>query len=129
MRASQFNLELKNETGTLAHLCRDLASNGVNLLAIAAPEQPGNVVRLLVVHRDLAENALRKLEYTFTVEEVLFVELKHKPGALAKAVEKLAAAELDVRYVYATADVEAHTTAVVIAVAPDQLDRAIELLG
>ena len=129
MRASQFNLELPNQTGTLARLCRDLASNGVNLLAIAAPEQPGNVIRLLVVHRDLAENAFQKLDYTYTVEDVLFIELRHKPGALAKAVEKLAEADLEVRYAYATADVKANTTAVVIAVAPEQLDRAMELLG
>lgn len=54
--ATQLNLPIDNEIGTLARLCRDLADGGVNLLALDAPEtdRDKGVIRLLVPNRDLA---------------------------------------------------------------------------
>lgn len=129
--ATQLNLPLDNAVGTLARLCRDLAHGGVNLLALAAPEtgDDSGVVRLLVPNRDLAASALTKAGYTFTADEVLFVELKNRPGALAKAVEKLARARIGIRYAYATASPRTRTTAAVVAVLESDLPKALKLLG
>src|SRR5688572_23403114 len=129
-RATQLNLPPDNEIGTLARLCRDLAHGGVNLLALAAPETGHDKggVRLLVLNRDLAVGALSKSGYLFTEEEVLFLEMANRPGALARAVEKLAKARIDIRYAYATASRRARTTAAVIAVAEADLARAEKLL-
>lgn len=129
--AAQINLRLENEIGTLARLCRDLADGGVNVLALSAPEtgREQGVIRLLVPNRELAVHALSKAGYTFTAEEVLFVELKNKPGTLAKAVEKLARARISIRYLYATASPKTRTTAAVIAVAESDLPKALKLLG
>jgi hypothetical protein len=128
--ATQLNLTLDNEIGTLAKLCRDLAHGGVNVLALSAPETGRDgVVRLLVPHRDLATRALGKAGYVFSAEDVLFVEIKNRPGALAKAVEKLARAGIGIRYTYATASPRTRTTAAVIAVAEKDLPRALKLLG
>ena len=104
---------------------------GVNLLALSAPESGGGdgVIRLLVANRDQAANALAKAGYTFQAEEVLFVEVKNRPGALAKAVEKLAKANINVRYAYATSTSRTHTTAAVIAVGDGDLPKAVKLLG
>ncbi len=128
-RATQLELGLANETGVLARLCRDLATGGVNLLAIAAPDGKAGIVRLLVANRDVAAAALTRAGYSFSVDEVVFVELKNRPGALARAVEKLARAGIDIRYAYATAHSRAQKTAAVIAVGPEDLDRADRLLG
>ena len=110
-----------------------LAQAGVNLLALSAPVSDGarGVIRLLVANRELAEKALSKAGYSFAVavEEVIFVELKNRPGALAKLVEKLARDSINVRYVYATAHTKAQVTAAVIAVAEQDLGRALERLG
>jgi hypothetical protein len=103
--ATQLNLSLDNEIGTLARLSRDLANGGVNLLALS------------------------KAGYTFAVEEVLFIELKNRPGALAKAVEKLARARINIRYAYATASSRTRRTAAVVAVPEVELSRALQLLG
>ena len=129
--ATQLNLTLGNQTGELARLCRDLAHGGVNLLALCAVEREGasGLVRLLVANPDLAEKELTKAGYSFSAEEVMFVELKHRPGTLAKQIEKLADKSIGVRYAYATANAKAQTTAVVIAVAEQDLDRASKLLG
>jgi hypothetical protein len=130
-KATQLNLKVKNETGALARVCRDLADGGVNLLAISAPESHGEVgvIRLLVANPDLARGALTGAGYTFDAEEVLFVELKNRPGALAKTTEKLSRAQVGIKYAYATADQRGQTTAAVIAVAPADLARAHQLLA
>lgn len=129
--ATQLDLPLDNEIGTLAQLCRALAHHGVNLLAIAAPEtgRERGGIRLLVLNRDLAIRALSKEGYLFSEEQVLFVEVTNRPGALAKAVEKLAKARIDIRYAYATASSRAKKTAAVIAVGEADLARAVKLLG
>jgi hypothetical protein len=129
--ATQLNLSLDNEIGTLARLCRDLAYGGVNVLALSAPEtgRDAGVVRLLVPNGDLASRVLSKAGYQFAVEQVLFVELKNRPGALAKAVEKLARANISIRYAYATASPRTRTTAAVVAVGEGDLPRALRLLG
>jgi hypothetical protein len=128
-KATQLNLKMNNQIGTLARLCRDLADLGVNLLAISAPETKAKTgpVRLLVTNPQLAEHALNKAGYKFVAEEVLFLELKNRPGALAKAVEKLARSDIDVRYAYATAYTKAQKTAAVVAVGDSDLERALGL--
>ena len=129
--ATQLNLPLDNEIGTLARVCRDLAYGGVNLLAIDAPEtgREDGGIRLLVMNRDIAVRALSKAGYLFAEEQVLFLELANRPGALARAVEKLAKARIDIRYAYATTSPRAKKTAAVIAVADADLLRALKLLG
>ena len=37
-KATQLNVKLENKVGSLAGLCRDLASRGINLLALSAPD-------------------------------------------------------------------------------------------
>lgn len=129
--AVQLNLKLANEPGTLSKLCRDLADHGVNLLALSAPDIAAKKgpVRLLVAHPDLARRNVKQAGYKFTEEEVLFVELKNRPGALAKAMEKLARAGINVRYAYATAYTKAQKTAAVVAVDEGDLARAKRLIG
>ena len=129
MKATQLNLPLDNEIGTLARLCRDLAHEGVNLFALSAPEtgREQGTVRLLVTNGEAAGRALTKAGYLFASEEVLFIELKNRPGALAKAVEKLARAGIGIRYAYATAASRTKTTAAVVAVAEQDLPRALKL--
>lgn len=128
--ATQLNLSLDNDVGMLARLCRDLAHGGVNLLALSAPEtgHDRGMVRLLVRNLEVASRALSKAGYVFAAEEVLFLEVKNRPGALAKAVEKLARSRINVRYAYATASSRTKTTAAVIAVSEEDLPRALQLL-
>jgi hypothetical protein len=129
-KATQLNLKLENQIGVLARLCRDLAQRGVNLLSLSASETDSGAgfVRLLVVNCELAERALSLAGYSYTVDEVLFIELKNRPGALAKAVEKLAKARINIRYAYVTAHLRARRTAAVIAPEQKDLDAAIKLL-
>ena len=129
--ATELSLSLDNEIGALAQLCRDLASGGVNVLALSASEigRGKGMIRLLVPNRELASHALSKAGYTFAAAEVLWVELKNRPGALAKAVEKLAKSRINIRYAYATASSRTKKTAAVVAVSEGDLPKALKLLG
>jgi hypothetical protein len=129
--ATQLTLSLPNDTGTLAKLCRDLADAGVNLLALSAADRAdaGGSIRLLVASPDQAQKALAKAGYAFEVEDVLFVELKNRPGALAKATDRLSRAGINIRYAYATTYRRAQRTAAVIAVAPADTARASRLVA
>ena len=95
----------------------------------ASSHQHSGNSRIESVHILRAEKELAKAGYSFAVEEVIFIELKHRPGTLAKQVEKLADKSIGVRYAYATAHAKGQTTAVVIAVAEQDFDRALKLLG
>ncbi|UCG52705.1 MAG: amino acid-binding protein [Candidatus Latescibacterota bacterium] len=130
-KATQLNVKLENKVGSLARLCRDLANNGINLLAISAPDTAAKrgLIRLLVVNPDLAQLKVAAVGYSFTVEEVLYVEIKNRPGSIAKAMEKLARAGINVRYAYATAFRKAQKSAAVIAVAEEDVPKAHKLLG
>jgi hypothetical protein len=108
-----------------------LADGGVNVLALSIPETDstrGNV-RLLVANRELATVALTRAGYSFEQNEVIFVELKNRPGALARTVEKLARATISVRSLYVTTYPKARRAAAVIAVGGQDLDRAVVLVG
>ncbi len=102
--ATQLTIRLRNDVGVLARLCRDLSDAGVNLIGLSAHEwgQRG-VVRLLVVNPQQAKEALRKAGYRCLVDQVVFTEIKNRPGALAKTVEKLARAHINIESAYATA--------------------------
>ncbi len=128
--ATQLTIRLGNDIGVLARLCRDLSDAGVNLLGLSAHQwgQQG-VVRLLVVNREQAQKALRKAGYRCAVDQVLFAEIKNRPGALAKTVEKLARARINIESAYATAHLRSQKTVAVIAVDASDLDRALKLLG
>ena len=129
-KATQLNVKLENKTGSLARLCRDLADNAINLRALSAPDikAKSGLIRLLVANPELALAKMKKLKYSFTVEEVMFIDIKNRPGALAKAMEKLARAGINVKYTYATAYSQARKTAAVIAVAEKDLPKAHKLL-
>lgn len=103
----------------------------MNLLAIAAPEtgREKGGIRLLVLNRDVAVRALAKAGYLFAEEEVLFLELTNRPGALARAIEKLARARINIRYAYATASPRTRKAAAVVAVSEGDLPQAVKLLG
>jgi hypothetical protein len=130
-KATQLNVKLENKPGSLAHLSRDLADNGINLLALLAPDitTKKGTIRLIVLNPELAQVKMSQLGYSFTMDEVLYIELKNRPGALAKAMEKIARAEINVKYAYVTALKKTQKSAAVIAIQEEDLPKALKLLG
>lgn len=125
----QISVALENRLGRLAHLCKCFADRKINLLAISVAETSEmGVVRFVVDKPAVAVKMLKECcPMTYTVEEVLLVDLPNKPGAIAKVAAKLAAAKVDIKYVYGTAGKAGARSAVVLAVS--SIARAKKALG
>lgn len=103
---TQFSVFLVNRPGVLTQVCRALAEDKVNILALTMMDgQEHGVLRIVVANVTKARAALRGLNAAFTETEVLAVEMPNKPGAAADVCEKLGAAKVPVSYMYcSTAD-------------------------
>jgi len=123
----QLVVTLENRPGALAELASALARVAVNIQAIAAPEAgPLGAVRLLVAQPEAARKVLAELGLKWVEEEALAVRLTDRPGALGRVLRRLAAAGLQVTYLYGTIEKRAQRALVVVGV--NDLARAARLV-
>lgn len=125
--AKEFTLWGRNRPGNLARITRALSNAGVNITAFVASEARGrSPVRLIVDNGAKARAALKNLGIKFTQASVLVLNLADKPGALARAAEKLAASGVNIDYGYATAPPSGNRATIVLAVSnPAKARRAL----
>ena len=99
----QCNATVSNSTGKLAEVTDGLKSAGVNIMAMCAWSE-GNVGRLMLV----ADDPQKACENISAVadecrwDEVVRVAAANSPGALNEIAHKLADAEIDITFVYAS---------------------------
>jgi len=81
-----------------------VAEKGLNIVALShAVCGEDCVVRLVTDDNLRATDALRAARYAPHEENVVLVELPHKPGMLRRVVEALAEEGIDVHHIFATA--------------------------
>jgi hypothetical protein len=113
----QLSIMLENKRGALAGLCSKLAEKAVNIVGLMVPEQVGTApVRLVVNNGETARKILEEAGLSFTVEDVLAVQVSNRPGALGKLTRKLADHDVDVKYAYATIQKGVDKATVILAV-------------
>jgi hypothetical protein len=116
-----------NRPGTLAKICTELARRRNNVLALYAPEGEGpGRLKVLAADPDGARWQLKQLKYDCYVEEALAIELDNKPGAFAKACNKLARAGINLRYAFVSTPPAARQAMIVIGVT--DMDGAVAAL-
>ena len=98
---TELNLRLPNSPGALAAVCRALADERVNIVAMAV--EPSGQLRLVVDNHVRAAGVLRERHHQVTAREVLLASVGAGPGALAPVLELVAAAGVNVEYAYGTA--------------------------
>lgn len=94
-----------NKIGVLADMSKLLADTGINIEAVAGYTAEGNRAEIVLVTADnlRSSDALQKKGYTSIEErEVIIFDLENKPGALKGVTAKLAAAGIDIKYIYGT---------------------------
>lgn len=99
-------VNVANKIGILADISKTLAERGVNIEAVAGYATESNTAKIMLVTEDdtRAIEALKKADYSNTKEsEVVVIGLENKSGALKIITEKLAAAGVDIKYIYGTA--------------------------
>jgi hypothetical protein len=122
---TELTLRLPNSPGSLGGLCRALADERVNIVALAL-EATGHL-RLVVDNHVRAVSVLKGRHYQISEKNVVVVALANGPGTLAPVLTLAAQAGVNINYAYAsTADGNA-TASVVLGV--DDAQRAAAAAG
>jgi len=101
-KAKQISVSLENRPGRLAHVTGCLADRKINIIALSVAETTEQSILRLVV--DKPDQVAKMFEeccpFTFTVTDVLLVELPNQVGAVAKAAERLRARRVNINFIY-----------------------------
>ncbi|MBI4495690.1 MAG: ACT domain-containing protein [Deltaproteobacteria bacterium] len=127
MKVEQISVFLENKPGSLAEATRFLGEAGVNIRALSlADTKDFGILRLIVNDAEKAREALGRKGLTVKKTEVVAVEVPDRPGGLAEILEILAAAQVNVEYLYAFVKHSGQNALIIFRF--DETDRAIEVL-
>ena len=102
MQVPQISIFLENEVGRMADVTNILAKNNVNIIALSvADTSEFGILRLIVNKPELTYQALKDAGFTVMTSFVVAVEVDDKPGGLARILDILTKAKLNVEYMYA----------------------------
>ena len=124
----QITVFLENKPGRLANVLSALAREKVNITALSVMDKHEHSV-LRLVSDDPARTAqvMQALNTPFTEADVLAVELRNQPGALAHVCEVLAAEHVNIDYAYCSSGGRNGKTVGVFKVS--NTDKAMKILG
>ena len=126
-KVTQIVLTLQSKPGVLATVCKVLADAGVNIEGLCAPEAPGKGrMRILVSDAARAEAALKAAKVRAGKEEAIALALENRPGAMAEAAQRLAAAKVNIKCAYATTTGPGQATVVLTV---SNASKALAALG
>ena len=104
MKIRQLSVFLENRIGRLAGITRILGDAGIDIIAISVADTADfGILRLLVKDIDRAAKVLSDHDVVCRVNNVTVVAVGAQPGGLAKVVEGLHDAGVNVEYMYAVA--------------------------
>lgn len=102
MSVQQISVFVENREGRIASVTRCLADAGVNVRAMSMADAPDfGIVRFVVDAPELARTALHAGGFLTDTTELVAVEVPDRPGGLADVLGALAAASVNVEYLYA----------------------------
>ena len=126
MIIKQLSIFLENRTGRINEVAKILAENGINMQAFSMAETADfGLLRVIVPDVDKAVEVLRAASFAVMVTDVLCINCPNVPGSMSAVLEKLAANNVFIEYMYAFS--EGDTASVVIR--PDNVDEAVKVLG
>ena len=124
----QISAMLINKPGRLANVCSALAKQKINIIGLSIADAGDHgVLRMVADDPERAKKVLSQLGTPFTETQVLCCEVFHHPGAIAALLGRLAAAHINVEYVYVSAIVAGGKTTVILKVS--NLAQAQRVLG
>jgi hypothetical protein len=97
----QVTVSLENKPGRLAQVLSELAQAKVNIVALSVMDKSEkSVLRLVTEDPATTKKVMQALNLNHHETEVLAVELRNQPGALARVCETLAGGHINVDYAY-----------------------------
>jgi hypothetical protein len=94
----ELSLRLQNSPGVLARVCRTLADERVNIVALAL--ESSGVLRLVVDNHVHAAGVLRDQHHEVTERDVLYSVIPNDPGAVLQVARLLADGQVNIDYAY-----------------------------
>lgn len=93
-----------NKIGVLADMSKIVADHGINIEAVAGYAADGEAKIMLLTDDNLrVKEALGEKGYTSIKEnEIILLDLENQPGTLKNITSNLAAADININYVYGT---------------------------
>lgn len=97
----QISVFLENKEGRLFEVCNLLGENNLNIRALSVADTADfGIVRMIVDDYNRAYQMLKEAGFTVALTEVIAVEVPDVPGGLARVLEVLKDAGVNVEYLY-----------------------------
>jgi len=112
---NQLMITVDNKVGTLSEIGNLVASAGINIVAVCAYTINGKGFVMFVSEDN--KKALRLLKgkkYNVREEEVIVASVDNTPGALQAVTQAIADAEIDMTFLYGSADSAAGSSTIVL---------------
>jgi hypothetical protein len=127
MKVEQISIFLENKPGALTEVARILGEAGVNIRALSlADTKDFGILRLIVNDNEKAKGILGQKGFTVRKTEVVAVEVPDHPGGLARILQILSDAGINVEYLYAFVQQSGENAIIIFRF--DETDRAIQIL-
>jgi hypothetical protein len=97
----QISIFLENRSGRIYDIVNMLGAEKINIHALSMADAADfGVMRLIVDDVDKAVQCLNLNDVSFKLTSVIAVEVPDRPGGLAQIMQKCAAANINVEYMY-----------------------------
>lgn len=127
MKLKQIVISIENSSGRLLEVTRALGEAGINLRALNLVDTGAfGQLRLLVSDIAAARRILMEMQIPAFVNEVVAAEIEDKPGSLAKLLEPLGKANINVVFMYAFIGFSSEKAVMIFRFSDN--DKAIEVL-
>lgn len=126
--SKQVSVFLENKPGRLAKVLSALAREKVNITALTVMDShEHSVLRLVADELPRAKQVLQALGTPHTEADVMLVELKNQPGALARVCETLGNEHINIDYCYCSSGGRNGRVLGIFKVTP--IEKAMRVLG
>jgi hypothetical protein len=125
MTIRQISVFLENKTGRINEVAKILGNNGINMKAFSMAETSDfGLLRLIVSDVDQAVQVLRDASFAVMLTDVACISATNVPGALSVILDRLAANDIFIEYMYAFSEGDMAN----IVIRTNDLDRCIAIL-
>ena len=99
--AKQISVFLENKPGRMANVLSALAQEKINLVALTIMDShEHSVLRLVSDNVEKTRQVIKSANFPYTETDVIVIELRNQPGALAHVCEQLAGEHIAIEYAY-----------------------------
>lgn len=117
MSLKQVSIFIENREGRLADVTRCLAEEKIDIRALSLADTADfGMLRLIVNDPEMCRKVLKERGFMVQETEVLAVEVQDAPGGLAKVLDCLTQAKLNVEYMYASIERKKENAVVIFRV-------------